>query len=560
MGNPFSLPDDAIERRWVWCIIAAMLLAISLPYLWVRAITPAELEFQWILYNPDDQNVHLAWAKQAAQGHFFFRDLFTTESLTSNERPLFNNFFLWIVGALSLGDRIPIIAIFHALRLLFTALTLWWFHSLTTRLTDDRRIRVLALFFAAFAMGPGWIRNAFPALFSSLRVADNPTQANFAMMPEAFTFSSAFIFPLFMASIAMLALVYLQVLRAQETGSMRHAIVAGIAALFLANFHTYDAIPLNLTMLLWAGYSAWLQKGSEQKTRMAWMAPLIAVLGTLPPFFYQIYVFRNSTEFQLKARTPTPPPDIIEMLLSYAPLVLFVIPGVFVAWRRPGLRLMLLWLTVALIVIYAPLSFGRKMIEGAHLPLCFLGAAGLIKLFQTARVRRGVVICVALLCSFSSLFFVSWCVENAMDNNNSRLSVLMPPLSLRTGDAGALRFLNQPQYRDQKAVLCLNLLGNYVPRATGKFAYIGHWAETLNFQKEKLPRALAFYRGTMTPDEASQWLRENHIGYVVNGYYEKGILRRPGRPSLPQQMGWAPIYNEDGTTVYRVPEERNPNQ
>lgn len=568
MSRPLPITTDANENRCKWGIIAALLLVISLPYLWALAITPEGLEYQGLLYNTDDQNVHLAWARQAAQGNFFFRDLFTTESLANNERPLFNNLFCWAMGVLTLGERIPLIWIYHALRLLFATLAMLWFHALSTQLTDDRRIRILALFLAAFSMGGGWLRNLAPGVLGNTRLVDRPDLPNFPMMPEAFTFSSAFIFPLYIASVALLALVYLLVLRAQQTAQRKYALGAAVAALLLTNIHTYDAIPLNITLLLWASYSLWQQKKSDRSTPMAWLAPLAAILGTLPPLLYQVIVFRNSIEFQLKAQTPTPPPGIVEMLLSFAPLVLLAIPGVLQSWRQPRTRLMLLWIVVTFAVIYAPVSFGRKMIEGVHLPLCFLAASGIVVLaarVPAGLIRRVAVAAMAVLCCLSTVQFINWCVQDA-HAIEARVGKLMPPLYLRSGDAGALRHLARPEYSDRRAVLSLNLLGNYVPGATGKFVYAGHWAETLNFQEKKLPQVLRFFSATMPPSEAVRWLHDNQIGYVIDGHYEKSfyeemrIKGRAGPTPLPRQLNWTPIYNENGTAIYRVPPERNPNE
>ncbi|HEX8832786.1 MAG TPA: hypothetical protein VF719_01235, partial [Abditibacteriaceae bacterium] len=84
--------DHSEKRRFAF-VACALLLLISLPYLWAWTTTPDGFSYRGLLYNPDDQNVHLAWAKQAQEGHFFFRDLFTTENLGNDERPLFNNVF-----------------------------------------------------------------------------------------------------------------------------------------------------------------------------------------------------------------------------------------------------------------------------------------------------------------------------------------------------------------------------------------------------------------------------------------------------------------------------------
>jgi hypothetical protein len=49
-----------------------------------------------------------------------------------------------------------------------------------------------------------------------------------------------------------LPLIYLLTLRAQESGKLRYAFGAGLAAMLLANIHTYDVLPLNAVLLLWA--------------------------------------------------------------------------------------------------------------------------------------------------------------------------------------------------------------------------------------------------------------------------------------------------------------------
>lgn len=73
---PFPIPaTDARERRWLAVMIVLQLLAITLPYLWAWAITPPGYAYQGLLYNIDDQNVHLAWARQAYEGHFFISTL-----------------------------------------------------------------------------------------------------------------------------------------------------------------------------------------------------------------------------------------------------------------------------------------------------------------------------------------------------------------------------------------------------------------------------------------------------------------------------------------------------
>ncbi len=549
----------AIERRRLKAVLAAMLLAVSLPYVWAALIAPPGWEYSGLLYHATDQNVHLAWMRQARDGHFFFRNLFTTESLTSGERPLFNNLFCWLLGVLSALTRLPLVVVYHAARLLFAALALRWFYGLCALLTDDRRVRLTALCLAAFSTGAGWMAPAFPGRNFMDRAGHG------LMMPEAFTFTSALVYPLFIASMALLPLIYGLVLRAQTTGRARYAVAAGGAAALLGNIHTYDVLPLGATLLLWAAWSA-LHKDAPGVASLPasgiarWAAPLAVVLCAALPVLYQVLVFRNSREFQIKALTPTPAPALPDMALSYGPLLLLAVVGALALRRDRHAALMTLWAAVTLACIYAPVSFARKMIEGVHLPLCFLAAAGLIRLLtrlaerppqrssppMQAVVPRLIVSAFVALMSVSSLQFVLWCLDNAQDNNRADTAQhLGPPLYLSPGDAAALRFLDGSTQPRDRAVLCLPMLGNYVPRATGHIVYLGHWAETLH-ARAKRGEVSNFYSGQMTPAQASAWLRRNHIGYVVIGFYEK---QRGTTLPLPLPL----IHSTADTAIYAVP-------
>jgi len=593
-------------------IVASCLLLLALPYLWALLIAPPGYEYGGLLYNPDDQNVHLSWARQAREGHFFLRDVMTTENLSGSEKPLFNNLFTSAIGVLSLITRLPLVVVYHLLRLIFSALALWWFWLLCRELTPDRRVRLTALALAAFGGGAGWLLPLFPNRI----FMDRPDVPNGLMMPEAFTFTSALVFPLMIASVALLALVFLLTLRARANGNLRLAFTAASAAFVLSNIHTYDAIPLFAIMALWAlaGFnsqahhmsthapdatSANGQAGEPQmrepqmrepqmrepqmrepqmrepqmrepqmretQTERArieqarieqarWLAPLIVAGGLLPPLIYQVYVFRNSSEFRIKGSTPTPAPALVDVFLSYGPLMMLAMVGAFVVWREGRARLMVVWAIACLILIYAPVSFARKMIEGLHLPLCFLAASGLVALVSRIKmpaarrvsIEKMLIAGAVGVMSVSSLQFVAWCLGNAVDNNRARISVLMPPLYLSSGDAAALRWIASRNTTERDgAILCLPLLGNYAPRETGRNVFVGHWAETLNFQP-KLGEMTAFYKNRMNAEQARQWLRDNRIGYVIIGKYEKEL-----GATLPLDLKM--LHEEGGTKVYEAP-------
>jgi hypothetical protein len=435
------------------------------------------------------------------------------------------------------------------------------FYALCALLTEDKRMRFVALVLVALSGGFGWLQQQWPQFFPNHVFIDNPDGP--LMMPEAFTFTSAFIFPLNIAAIALLPLIYILVLRAGQTGRLKYAVWAGAAALLLANIHTYDALPLIVTLLLWPVLSTLPGARDDAVPPLkskVWAASFIAIIFALLPVAYQWLVFQNSEEFRIKALTPTPAPPLMDVVLSYGPLLFLSIIGIFISWQHSRARLMTLWLLVTFAMIYAPVSFARKMIEGMHLPMCFLAAAGLAWLLARVSspiVRRAALAgAMAVLC-ISSLRFVGWCLANAQDNNRSRIAVMMPPLYLPPGDAAVLRDLNGLSETRDRAVLSMPFLGNYVPRETGSTAFAGHWAETLHFYDSKtggkIGEVQRFYSGRMEPTAALAWLRDNHIGYVVEGFYEN-LYAKEFDWSLPSsKLGLRRKFARNGTTVYEVP-------
>ena len=531
------LPLSDREKRWGWAIFIAFLLCLTLPYLWAWAITPQGYTWGGLLFSTDDQNVHLAWARQAHDGAFFIRDLFTTEGLISGARPLFVNLLTQVVGWLSRLSGLEVVFWYHAVRVAGAAWAFWQLHLLSWDVTGGRpereNARLGALGLAAFTTGAGLLVTLFPIPPYPLIWIDRPDNPTWPLMPEAFFNLSAFLYPLNIVSMGLLLLVFRHILNGKWWP-------AALGALVLSNIHTYDALPFMASALLWS-VANW--KGDRASAVRA----LTATLGAAIPVAYQLFVFKNSLEFRIKALSPTPTLPIGHLLLSYSPLLIPAGVGWFLLKDQRKMRNMLgLWTMVTLGLVYQPLvaiSFGRKMIEGWQLPLLLLAGVGLASL-----KRPWAMIALIAVLAISPLATMNWILQNAATNNAARTDKFMPPIYLHDSEVAALDFLNrQPQ---QGAVLCFPFVGGYLPRATGKYTYCGHWAETLYMEQRKLPNAIRYFSGQMTPAQARNLLRKNRVLWVLEGPYE----RATGGASLSRQLGLKPVFTsgqgETATVVY----------
>ncbi len=556
------------EIRWGWTLLITFLLLISLPYLWCALITPPGFTWGGLFFSADDQNVHLMWAKQAQQGSWFIRDLFTTEGLSSGAKPLFFNLFALCVGLASRVTGVDGIFFYHIARVAFAGLFVHQLHRLLVAATggapDRENARLGALAMATLTTGGGFMLLFVPPLMGKVFFLDHPTNISFVTVPEAFALLSALIYPLNIASFALLCFLLRALI--ENRGSAKDVTKAFVAALVLSNIHTYDALPILLMCVVGLGWSAYKRENVKAQLRV-WSA---IAIGSFLPIVYQALVFRGSEEFRVKALTATSPPAIYQFAATFFPLLLL---GLW-AWRRGGTKGMSRWLGIyavsLVILVYAPkppqalfealfvnesinghfylFSFSRKMIEGLQIPLIVFAGAGLAAL----PYRKFTAPLVISICALSPFIFWLWTIDNATQNNARRVArFLMPPYYLSNADAGALLALQKVPDKNT-AVLCLPLIGSYVPRATGLFTYTGHWAETLHLNR-KLGVETRFYRGQMAPAEARAFLKDNHIGYIIESPYERGLSPNP---SVSRAMGFKPIYtgsSPDGdTVVYQV--------
>lgn len=532
------LPLSDHEKRWGWTILSVFLLCLTLPYLWAWAITPQGFTWGGLLFSTDDQNVHLMWARQAQHGAFFVRDLFTTEGLVENTRPLFFNGLMLGIGALSRISGLEVVFWYHIVRVAGAAWALWQLHLLSWEITggapERAGARLATLALAAFTTGIGFLASAVPSLMQQIAFLDRADNViGWPLMPEAFFYLSALIYPLNIVSLGLFLFAMRQILAGKWW-------LAALGALLLSNFHTYDALPLCSIALVWA---AWQWKGERAQSVRA----LSALGGALLPIIYQVVVFRDSREFRIKALTETLPPPLWQTLISFAPLIVLAIAGWFALRDRQRERNFLaLWALATLAMIYLPghaISFARKMFEGWQLPLLLLAGVGL-----SALKRPLAMIAVVAVLALSPLVTTGWVLANAAENNASRARFYMPPIYLHDSEVEALNFIDkQPE---QGAVLCFPFVGGYVPRATGKFTYAGHWAETLHMKTEKLPATTRYFRGQTTADEARQWFAANQIRWILEGPFERAI----GGGSAAQKLGLKPLFSagtgENQTVVY----------
>ncbi len=552
------------EKRRAIAAAFGLAVLLSLPYLAALGVTPPERAYMGHIWNPDEPNVYYAWMRQAAEGRFFLEDLFTTEP----QEGRFTNPLWLALGRVSAIHRDAVPWVYAAARLLCAAGLFYSLYAFVAAFGATRRVRWAAMLLGATASGLGWLAPLIaPALPPDLTLygvdvglsARGGVVRDDLMMPETNTFASALLLPLFSFSMTLLLWLVLTAWRALRNTDFRAAAWSGLIGLLLGGVHTYDMIPAHL---LWGALIVVVAALGRATWRTLAAYAVFAVVSA-PTLLYQVFAFRNDPVFQEKGMTITASPPLLSIAFSFGlPLLLAVAGAILVLRRREWQWLpVICWAVVTIAAAYLPnLSFQRKMIEGAHLPIVILAAIATVRWLphlKAPRVRghrlrsKVAMAAVILACLPSAAYFlVGRCMDSVVTNNMNRASAaFMPPYTLSRDDVACALWLRDEG--EPGAVGCLSMLGSYLPGMTGRKVWVGHWAETLRFPS-KLNSAFGLLIVPM-PSEARKVL--DACRYVVDGEFERAIRGDGQDPRVTaRESGYelVPVYSSGESVVYEV--------
>lgn len=522
--------DD--EYRWVFWVALGIMALASIPYIFGYGIAPPGYKFVGFTYNIDDACVYMSWMRQAADGHFFLRNLFTTEHQTGNG---FNLLFLFL-GTFARLTHLPLSAVFHLSRIVFGIALLMAVYGTSGIWLKDVRSRRIALLVVGLSAGFGWM------LPADLRV----NMSVDTWQPEAITFLSLYLSPLYSFPTLLMVGVIYYLHKFTETRAWKHAIFAGLILMLLSNVHTYDVITLAIVWSLYALYRLVLKPRSVLPV----FGGLVAALIALPLAGYQLHFYHTEAIFRMRAAVPTLSPTIKWYLMGYGLLVPFALFGIWRSLRdRTNIGLLLCWVAAGFIVVYLPVSFQRKLVMGTHIPLSLLAAIGLVALADRLRSRAGTALIVSaiLIMTITNAQFLAR-DTNCVMNSQSQTLAHVPFLS--ANESAALDYL-RTHAGPSDIIVATPGTAVLIPGYTGRTVYCGHWGETVDF-KSKLNELMVFYLPGGYDSDRRAFLGDRGVTYVL-GYHNRGGMNTDvedfREKPLPYLM---PVFDTDELTVYKV--------
>lgn len=536
------------DARWAFAVAVGVMAVTMLPYLFGAMLigaAPSRGWFSWLGYNLDDSCVYLAWMRQAADGAFFQRNLFTTEPQIGHQ---FSLFFL-LLGNLARLTHLPLLAVYHLARL---ALGLAFLHAvwrLIGLLVEDRRARRAAFLTVCLSAGLGWL----PGQWRHSGI-NSPVDV---WQPEAITFLCLYQSPLFLVSLLLMVGILGGLLVAEERRSWRPALGAAGCGLLLGNIHTYDVITVA------AVWGAFLCARAVRRKRLdVGSVARAAFVGGVTAIStgYMVHLVRTEDVFARRVAVPTLSPPFLLYLLGYGLLPVLAAVALFTRRGRravggdgrDALLFLVTWAVVNVAVAYLPVPFQRKMLMGAHLPIAILAGAGLSLIVARApgRWAGAALWAAALLLGLTNIRFLLRDAENFQMNRGQ--SHIQRPY-LYSGEVAALAWLREHTPADAPIQplpwIALSPDGRlgfvdttaacFAPGLTGRPVNAGHWGETPQFA-QTMGVWVRFQSPARSAAERADLLAGARVKYVVFTQKHEDDLTPESRAFLDEWLRRTP--------------------
>lgn len=569
-----DVEDRAVVHRSEWLMLLVVgslaLLVASLPYLIGYAAATPEAIFNGFPLDPEDSYSHLAKMQQGFSGTWRYRLLFTPE----DHPDVYLNTFYVALGHFSRLTRLSLLTTYHLARLLTGALLLGTAYRFISDFLMDRVQRRVAFLLLVSSSGLGWLLIAVAGSFTP----GGLTPMDFWLL-DAYIFLTLMTFPHMILAVALLLLLFRHTLIFWEKGGLGHLCGSFALALGLTVIHPFSPLLYGVVLAAYCGslvttrgfnVSAVRQPSagrpadamkSEEATPAQWR-PVVSLAGLallpLPLVVYYANALQSDLVFvSWSAQNVTLSPPIVYTLLGYGLLTVLAIPGSIYLWRKGGReRFLVLWMVAALILMYLPFKFQRRMFEGLHVPVSIVATAGL---YAWLRPRLA---CSRLACWLAARHYpvprllavtTFLVVTFAAISNLYSLAALgvatlehSPELYYSPDEIAAIGWLGQ-HTSSQATVLSSYEVGGLIPARIGHRAYWGHWCETAFLSQKETDAATIFAADT---DQTTRraLLAQYGIAYLFYGPREQalGDFVPASSPLLES------VFVDGDVSIYRV--------
>jgi len=535
-------------REWKFVIIFSAIITtiLALPFLYAYFFTPSHLYYTGLhMLAPGDYSVYFSYISQAQNGHFLFRDLFTTESTSYN---IINTFWVFagVIGKIfSLSPQWA----FQVARLAaipFLVLTLYIFFSYYYQKEKHRKY---ILIFSCFASGLGVYFLPFFSMAPKIQ-SDRVTLPPDVWVSESNIFLSMLHSGHMVFSLAFTIIIFfLSILFIEKKNYMLSA-CSGIFALALFSFHPFQSPVIFGALIFFALY----ESIKNRKIDISYIVHIfLTFLISSPMIAYYVFMLKFDPITQGRAiQNINLSPPLYSVFIGFGFLVIFALAGIAIRNRelsRSTKRdFLAVWVVVQLLLLYAPLNYQRRLVEGLSIPLIIFSFDFILFIYEKLKIKYRASSRNFLL--FSGLttkiiFILIFLPSNIFVYSADFLRYVKKDPNIYFPKQDIEPFLWLSKQNNEGAALAEINTSHFIPAIAGKQVFAGHMIETIYFS-EKLKEINNFFRDNSSDMEKQEFLKKNNIRYVYFGQKEKEL----GIYEPEEKIYLRKIFSSSSASIY----------
>lgn len=516
----------------IYIIAFSALVLTFLPYV-IGIINGAINHTNFILfYSPEvqDINSYFAWIQQAVNGKLVFSDLYTTEVNNGLFAPIF-----LIIGLVNYFFSIPLVIVWLSLILISNITLLFVLYKFVKYFTNSHLQSVLSYFIIVLGGGFGWI-----------------IQSPDYYQPE-FSIYQILRWPIVMSlSLSLLLASFLLVEKNIHVKNKLYTWLPGLFGLMIVLIHPYDILTYYRVIVIFIFSGLLLKKIPYTFQQFINLLPII-ILPLLGLFYYYI-LFSREWVFLVNALASMRFPTWIEYLLGFGFIAILAVIGlVYLFFKEPYTKIKYLvlysWVGTTLLLFLFPLIFQRKMIMGMIIPLAIFASIGIEYIFNRISILRdqigfnifkwSLVLCMIINLTATNIIIFYGDINRVNDQQSNYF--------LSNEMKESLDWLKNHNI-ENRVILSSFETSNIIPAQIGQRVYLGHIAQTINFEL-KLKMVGYFFNGELNTQLQQKIMSENNIGYILIGSRERSLYELQW---LEQNNNYYLAFSNSQVKIYEV--------
>lgn len=527
-----------MKKEYLIAILIGILVIflVNLPFIFGYFANKGELVYLGRRgINSQDLYTYVSFIEQGKQGRVLLENLYMSEGQTPS---LFRPSYL-VIGKIANLFNLSSIAAYHLFRLIFTCLFFIILYQFIKIYFDSSFKRLLAFSLTLISSGLGFAVGVFLPDLSDLWI------------PESITFLSLGEAPHFILSLILMLSGFIFFLKGVKEKKSIFYILSSILFLSLSFEHPFNLFVVATTLGV---TSLWLLKTKKYPFKDIFLGLGIVLPVLTFGIFYQIVeTSQNPVLRAWAAQNSLLSPSPVNYILGYGLILVFATIGAekFLRTQNSNNILLLSWIAASFVLVYSPIFFQRRFIEGVHIPLSLVATAGIIVLLNyfSKYIHSLAQSIFSYIFVFIVIFFLG--ISSFVTSIKEVLIITSDNLSSYYYYLLKDEFLGMNWAKEnttsKDVFLTSWFYGNLLPGITGRKVFLGHKVQTPYFDN-KVAQANKFFEEKDIL-QALQFLRENKITYIFLGsndsIYQTGF-KPEEKPFLEK------VFEKNGVFVFKV--------